>query len=220
MSLYYDQAIMTENEQFYNTDFYQAYENYLIEPVVREAHDWSLKALAGHKSFDRVVDLGCGRSQEFNRYHRPKHYLGIDLEVESNSDVALLKGDYQSLDTDTDFWRAVINFKPTAFVSLFSSELTRSWPCNLALYVKLFEICPTLTHGLVSGLYYADKKDQPTIEAAGGITHQVLESLDEVHHPMFEERRTTLYAPSEMFGNEYEVWKLFIRKCDSPRHSH
>lgn len=196
----------------YDLDFYQQYENYLSEPSVRRAHDWSMVTLASHSGFQRVVDLGCGRSQEFLRNHRPSHYLGIDLEVESDPNTALIKGDYRSLDADTDIRRAILDFAPTAFVSLFSTELTQPWQRNQLFYSNLFSMYPTLECGLVSGLYYASKKDQPTIQAAGGLTYQTLESLEDVHHQVFEERRTILHVPSEMFVDEYEVWKLLLRR--------
>lgn len=197
----------------YDLDFYQRYEAYLDEQSVRRAHEWCIVTLTGCADFQRVVDLGCGRSQEFLRRYQPSHYLGIDLEVEPDPDIALIKGNYRSLlDADADIRRAILDFAPTAFVSLFSTELTQPWQQNQFLYNELFSMCPTLECGLVSGLYYASKKDQPTIQAAGGLTYQTLETLEDTRHQVFEERRTILNVPSEMFGDEYEVWKLLLRR--------
>ncbi len=199
----------------YDDDFYRKYESYLNEQSVRGAHDWSLATLAGHNSFERVIDLGCGRSQEFYKYRQPTHYLGIDLEIESDPNIILIRANYRNLEVDIDLQNAIQDFAPTAFVSLFSSEITKDWKSNQTFYAQLFSMYPTLKYGLVSGLYYASKKDQPTIQASGGLTHQTLEPLENMHNQAFEERRTILYVSSVIFGDEYEVWRLLIKDSET-----
>jgi len=48
----------------YNANFYDAYQQYLLEPQVRRAHDWVIQKF----SCKNVLDLGCGRSCEFYNY--------------------------------------------------------------------------------------------------------------------------------------------------------
>src|SRR5277367_1775434 len=101
----------------YDGDFYGAYQEYLSEPTVRAAHDWVFQVTRLNPAFDSVIDLGCGRFNEFLVYAKPKAYLGVDLNVDDtgSGDIRVLRGDYRK----TPLPAIIGNFKPTALVSLF-----------------------------------------------------------------------------------------------------
>jgi hypothetical protein len=191
----------------YNNSFYKAYENYLLEPSVRQAHDWIFSIIEDNLEFQNVVDLGCGKSQEFYNYFKPLYYLGVDEnaeECEPSFKYATLKKNYRTITK----WS-----KETSFVSLFSSEITAPFTDNYRYYNALFSKNKFMHGGLVSGFYYESKKDQNPIGETGGIqSYQTLESIEDCKHYGFKEKRILLSVPSRMFGPDVvEVWKIFWR---------
>ena len=54
----------------YDGDFYTAYEAYLEEDGVRQAHNWVFDLVMRDARFNNVIDLGCGL-QEFRRFANP-----------------------------------------------------------------------------------------------------------------------------------------------------
>lgn len=192
----------------YDSEFYKAYEDYLLEPTVRKQHDWVFYLLG--PDFRNVVDLGCGQSNEFRRFAIPlgSKYVGIDTNA--NSFQGNLVADYREPRT---LWEVMYKRKPTAFVSLFSSEITAPACVNCLLYNDLFENFPKLQSGLVSGFYYADKKNvNPVKEAGEIISYQTLEGIEDVARLGYSEKRIILPVPSKLFGpHVVEVWKIFER---------
>lgn len=195
----------------YDENFYIQYKAYLDEPTVRQAHDWVFSVLCGD-NFNRVVDFGCGKAMEFLVHYSPKFYLGIDNNAcESGGKAKILKADYK---TDLVAKNSVDHFKPSAFVSLFSSEITNNYIANYRFYKWLFARFPTLVCGLVSGFYYSSNKKHGTIKETGDIqSWQTLEYIEDVYSTVFTEQRIILNVPSVMFGPDvYEVWKLFTKR--------
>lgn len=187
------------------------YQDYLQEPTVRAAHDWVISIAKADQHFQDVVDFGCGAFNEFNIYARPLRYFGIDVNVPSG-DPLLIKADYRRISDLGQLFRPTI--PPSAFVSLFSTEITAPKEENYRFYEKVFRELPTVNSGLVSGFYYASKKDvNPIGETGGVVSYQTLERPEEVSSDLFTERRLILPVPSKMFGQDvFEVWKLFNRK--------
>lgn len=198
----------------YGDEFYLQYEAYLKEESVRKAHDWVFSLLS--EDFEQVVDLGCGKSREFYYNAFSRRYIGIDKNadpVKHNS----WAGNYRDIDVlKAAFDRAVGEqfYLPTAFVSLFSTEITANEEENYRFYDLLFTTFPTFKSGLVSGFYYSRKKNRSLVYEPGGVySYQTLESLEDVPSRIFSEKRITLHVPSKMFGDDvYEVWKIFERR--------
>lgn len=204
----------------YDENFYRLYEEYLVEPRVREAHDFVFRVFTDLSGTEHeVVDLGCGRSQEFRRFAPTESwdaYLGLDVNAEDESN----RIDYRNLDAlfaRLDQGRRA-GYPPDVFVSLFSSEITAPAPENTLLYKELFKRYPSIRWGLVSGFYYHGRRGEQPIEEAGGITSwQTLHPLGRpaISSHLFEERRISLSVPSTMFGEDVvEVWRLLKRKND------
>jgi hypothetical protein len=201
----------------YGQDFYERYAEYLDEPVVREMHGWVIGTLVENGFRDRVLDLGCGRSREFRRHCEPNAYLGMDVNAEQcypeTVDRQSVRCDYRTCLDNSDTLRLIQAFRPWAFVSLFSSEIMDAPKQNYKFYARLFTEIPHIQRGLVSGFYYASRKDLALVEEAGGVrSYQTLEHMESVQSKVFEERRVTIHVPSKMFGDDvYEIWKLFLR---------
>lgn len=202
----------------YNADFYAAYEAYLKEPQVRAAHNWIFGILK-EAHWRQVVDFGCGRSMEYKHFMSPWLYLGIDENAEPGENIFGLN--YRTCDLPTVLKCAMKceynpHIWPRAFVSLFSSEIMAHWRCNYLFYMRVFKENPSLQRGLVSGFYYAKRKDQEVVAEAGGVeSHQTLEAMERTNPAAlnFTEKRIILPVPSKMFGDDvYEVWKIFERK--------
>jgi hypothetical protein len=188
----------------YDDKFYQRYEAYLQEQVVREAHDWVFQVARLNPAFQNVVDFGCGRSREFRLFTRHLSYIGIDLD-----ETARVRLDYRTMDLDQ------IPSDTTAFVSLFSSEITAPPMENELFYRRIFRDLPNIQAGLVAGFYYADQKNtNPVVETGGVVSYQTLEPMEaHVESLRFTERRIMMHVPSEMFGEHvYEVWRFFERR--------
>jgi hypothetical protein len=194
----------------YNDDFYRAYEQYLSEPAVRAAHDWIFALARAYPAFDSVVDLGCGQFNEFFVHAKPASYLGIDTTAEPGANGRrVVTGDYRN----TPLPALIGDFKPTALVSLFSSEITAPAEENYKLYERIFRELP-IQAALVSGFFYANSMNVNPIGETGGIlSYQTLESPESVKNDLFTEKRIILPVPSKMFGQDvYEVWKLLERR--------
>jgi hypothetical protein len=204
----------------YDPEFYRKYAAYVEEPTVRQAHDQMLQMLASGPEFDKVIDLGCGQSMEFDQCWCPQVYLGIDANAipEFTSDERIrnvITADYLK---DHDLTKIITKtgYHYTAFVSLFSSECIQPYLNAYLFYMRLFQTYPHITKGLVSGFYYADQKDRNPITEAGGISsYQTLESIEDIPTSLmtnFRETRVMTRVPSQLFGpNVVEVWKLFER---------
>jgi len=196
----------------YDQDFYNAYKAYLNESAVRLAHDSIFKIASLNPDFRNVVDFGCGMFNEFYEFAKPDKYLGIDLNTsESKPNKLLLQIDYRKI---KDLGLQAGNHSPTAFVSLFSSEITAPTNENYEFYERVFREIPSIKFGLVSGFYYVSKKDQNPIGEPGGLmSYQTLEAIEDVSSDVFTETRIILPVPSKMFGKDvFEVWKFFERK--------
>lgn len=190
----------------YNNGFYKAYEEYLKEAMVRKQHDFVFSIVRQNSAFDKVIDLGCGQSREFYVYVNPLAYLGIDINAQA---LNIHRGDYRSGEAmDT-----IQEFGPSAFVSLFSAEITASVEQNYILYEQLFR-CSTIKMGLVSGFFYSKRKESTTVAETGGVqSYQTLESIESVVSSTFLETRIILPVPSHMFGDDvFEIWKIFERR--------
>lgn len=202
----------------YDGDFYKMYEDYLAESGVRDVHDdlFEMFSAVCASGSPHILDLGCGRSQEYKHQGYYADYLGFDLNAEDPE----CKIDYrnpefthlvdQIVEQRRDRHNQVWAFPPGAFVSLFSSEITASEHENRLLYEGLFRHWPIQT-ALVSGFYYTDKKDQVVVPEEGGIeSFQTLSSLEESDVSLlYKETRITVACPSKLFGpNVVEVWRI------------
>jgi len=201
----------------YNGEFYRAYALYLKEPSVRKAHDRVFAMAKANSSFRKIVDLGCGLN-EFHRYVPTPGYVGIDLNAPALAEpplaepyFKLVKGDYRDLSLIKEQLRGR---HPQAFISLFSTEITAPAKENTLFYEQLFQAIPTLQCALVSGFYYANRKQQnPVIEAGEIVSYQTLDSIEDHLSPVFDQFWITLPVPSTMFGdNVVEVWRFLERK--------
>ncbi len=204
----------------YNKDFYSEYEKYLSEPRVRNVHDQMFAffdVFAKPKS-QCVIDLGCGRSLEYHR-HQPWSYYGFD--VNATVEVDYVFGRETSRTTSLDYrenTNKIIdigkNKKAGKFVSLFSSEITAPPEENKCLYEGLFRNIPSLEFGMVSGFYYADKKNHLIVVETGGVkSWQTLSSIEDSVSDVYDEIRLYAECPSEMFGEDVvEVWRFLSRK--------
>jgi hypothetical protein len=188
----------------YQDAFYKQYEaEFIKDPSVRKAHDWIFSIADKNWDFRDVLDLGCGEAQEFRRFGPAGRYCGVD----STAKAANVRLDYRRMD-----WRAW-PVCATAFVSLFSVEITSTPSANYRLYEQLFTH-KNIGSGLVSGFYYTDRKNENPVKEVGGVTSfQTLESVEDVVSPVFTETRIVLPVPSAMFGpNVVEVWKFLRRR--------
>ena len=201
----------------YDDTFYRAYSDYLKEPAVRRAHDAMLRISRLNPAFANVIDLGCGQFNEYLRHRRPARYLGIDVNVakKTSANRRLVTADYRCLELVE---RLAKEQASTAFVSLFSAEITAPCEQNYRFYEELFLQIPTIQAGLVSGFYYFNSKDKNPIGETGGIqSYQTLEQPEDVVSEVFSETRILLPVPSAMFGQDViEVWKLFERTESQP----
>jgi hypothetical protein len=195
----------------YDGDFYEAYERYLQEERVRDKHDVVLDMwhTATWPNSSYVVDLGCGKSNEYFRFGPDvKAYQGFDVE-ESQHGMVL---DYRS----PELVEAVrsLDWKPDAFVSLFSIECTATPIENAELYERLFRETPTLKHGLVAGFYYAGRRDENPIKETGDIVSwQTVDRIEDAVSDVYDEIRVVTRVPSAMFGeNVVEVWRILTRR--------
>ncbi len=205
-------SLETYSNMTYDPGFYNAYKAYLSESGVRQAHDWIFKLASLNSNFLNVVDFGCGAFNEFFVYAKPRKYTGIDINVSSQEgERRLIQANYRHVN---DLTGLVTPALPTAFVSLFSSEITRPLKENYAFYEKVFKELPTISSGLVSGFYYVSKKNQNPVEETGGIlSYQTLEHIEDIYSDSFSEKRIILPVPSKMFGQDvFEVWKFFDRR--------
>ena len=205
-----------ETKTGYDKEFYKAYEKYLKEPFVRQQHDFAFsvfRPIQESIGAPSIIDLGCGKSQEYLNYHKTKGfwYTGIDQNVGNSNRVwgkVLKKGDYR----DKAFLRKVINDGHNLFISLFSSELGASYEENYGFYNWLFRSFPSLKAGMVSGLYHANRKDENPMIANGNKVYQTTEAIEEPQRIGYTENRIILQVPSKFFGpHEVEVWKIFQR---------
>jgi hypothetical protein len=193
----------------YDVSFYETYAKYLSETNVREAHDWVFQIVMRNDLFQSVIDLGCGQFNEFKCYAKPSSYLGID----THAILPNVKADYRSVNLMTLLKESHLGLKdPSAFVSLFSTEITSHYGENYRLYDRIFTELP-VKMGLVSGFFYAENGSE-TIEETGGIhSFQTLEKIESVQSSLFSEKRIILPVPSEMFGESvFEVWKIFEKR--------
>lgn len=196
----------------YDNGYYLAYKRYLEEENVRKAHNIVFAIANLDPAFNNVIDLGCGLS-EFHQWCAPLFYLGIDLNASNQVDTSFrcATGDYRVLDV----LRAKIgSCVPTAFVSLFSAEITASAQDNRTFYEQLFQAFPVLKSGLVSGFYYHKRKDtNPVIETGDVVSYQTLGGIEDYASPLFDQFWVTLPVPSKMFGEDVvEVWRFLKRK--------
>ena len=194
----------------YDPDFYNAYKAYLNESTVRKAHGFVFKLALTNPDFQNVLDFGCGMFNEFFVHANPQRYIGIDVNVPTESgEKRLIQADYRNMPL-TD----LTCHSPTAFVSLFSTEITAPADENYTFYEKIFRELPTVNSGLVGGFYYVSKKHQNPIKETGGVvSYQTLDNIEDVRSDVFDEKRLTLAVPNQMFGQDvYEVWKFLERK--------
>ena len=196
------------------------YEAYLQEPRVRGKHDeffdmWGV----GHDG-ELVLDLGCGRSQEY-RHHGPGHwYFGFDANAEPETVVfdrkpmvRVERADYRSPEF-IDRIKRIKGPEPEAFVSLFSSEITAPILENTALYERIFREVPTVQRALVAGFYYTRQRGANPVKEAGGIeSWQTLDRIEHVGSHVYDELRMVATVPSSMFGEDVvEVWRILSRR--------
>ncbi len=192
----------------YSEQFFQLYAEYLKEPTVRAAHDWVFKIAGLDPAFEKVLDLGCGMCQEWLVYGPPCEYRGVDVVIGQHPQF-VTQLNYRGKALEAKFTEA------TAFVSLFSSEITDTPKLNSCFYRSLFYQRPALQAGLVSGFYYTDMRDQNPVRETGGIwSYQTLHAIEEHSlDPELVERRIVLPVPSKLFGpNVIEVWRFFDRR--------
>lgn len=190
----------------YDETFFELYREYLNEPSVRAAHDEVFRiAQALDPAFGAVIDFGCGRWHEFRNYASPHSYLGVDTV--GGESVHSRCADYRTMDLSS------LPSGATAFVSLFSTEITAPWEENRHFYERVFAALPNVRAGLVSGFYYADRRfDNPVQETGGIVSWQTLETPEESSSDAYFEARLILPVPSKLFGpTVYEVWKFFSR---------
>lgn len=205
----------------YDEHFYRLYEAYLHEPTVRANHTRALKHFEDMRLLHTgcvhdVIDLGCGLG-EYPRFAQRfgGRYVGFDKEnatlfvPEAESRFTPVVADY------TDHKLAErLNWRPNAFISLFSIEACLPVGERYALYHRLFKTIPSLACGMSAGFYYASKRNEETVEENGNIvSYQTIDDPYDHVDPLFEEDRLILRTPSALFGPDVvEVWKFFQRK--------
>jgi len=205
----------------YDKDFYELYNEYLQEHRVRVKHDAMFRIWSMHIGMEPIVpiDLGCGRGLEYLEFGPSTPvYMGFDVNAiprheENGSDKIIVKDwDYRAPNFVAKIEGLQESNHPNAFVSLFSTEPTAPAEENTKLYERLFEQIPTLTHALVTGFCYTDKKGQEKVEEAGGlISYQTFG--DPAPTDTYEDLRIVTPVPSTLFGeNVVEVWRILTRK--------
>lgn len=200
----------------YDGDFFDNYGQYLMEEAVRKAHWFPLSIARQESAFNNVVDLGCGL-REFKRFAEPLQYIGIDKIEEGDADIVADYRDPETLGKITEFCEENGHLLcPSAFISLFSSEITACADVNYALYRRIFENMRSVRRALVSGFYYDYRKEETIVEEVPGIfSYQTLEPIEasiERAHGRFTEKRIVQPCDSKMFGKGViEVWKFFER---------
>ncbi len=194
----------------YDLDFYALYADYLREPRVRAVHDRVLSLLVpAHPALRRVVDMGCGRGNEYLHHARPDAYIGIDVNALPGTGPVLLAEDYRDPARVNDIAKA---HGIGGAVSLFSVECTAPWQANLAFYEGLFS-GGGIDVVLTAGFYYEHAASAETVGEAGGIvSYQSIQPLEMVRSDVFDEARLALPCPSSLFGEDVvEVWKVLTR---------
>ena len=206
----------------YDNEFYNLYASYLEEPIVRANHQKAFEIFESYlwRYEDYTyLDLGCGLS-EIRKYWLNgagyDEYVGVDREAivdpkSANSPYRRIVQDY----LDLDLLISNLNgFVPSTVVSLFSVEAC--YPANFKyeFYHKVFAAFPEVERALVSGFYYDSKRDQETVEEAGGlVSYQTIESMYDYSSAVFDEVRIQMKTPSKLFGPDVvEVWKILTRK--------
>ena len=203
-------------------EFYKLYIDYLREPVVCDAHIKIIEAMASFDpdmKFGDIVDLGCGKSNEFYyRSHREmSSYIGIDLNAECDGVYRAQKqtfiANYRDLDTVQNIIYKTGFYDTDVFVSLFSTEITADYKTNLEFYNNIFNKFNNSSI-LVSGFYYSSKKYKNPIKENGGLlSFQTLEPIEAQESGWFTQIRIEIPVPSQLFGKDVvEVWKLLQRK--------
>ncbi len=204
----------------YDENFYKLYGEYLEEPRVRQVHRFAVKALARHPDFDCVLDIGCGRHNEFLSLRGVTSrgfdsvYVGVDQNAGTSSSefVDLWSGDYRANDGEPAVKLAALGELHSA-VSLFSTECTAPEPVNRALYERLLTETP-IRRLLVSGFYYEHAAGEETVGEAGGlVSYQTIAPIEACKSDAYVETRLTLPCPSLLFGEDViEVWRLLVRR--------
>lgn len=204
----------------YSKNFYDIYREHLSEPIVRHTHDTMFNLfdrLFPYYAGDvRVIDFGCGTC-EFDKHHiNHTNYLGIDNSPEAGTDLRP-KSQLVFEDFLENGWHKSLDFNPTAFVALFSTEISLPTQSRYDFYKKVFLDFPSIQIGMVSGFYYDDKRFEPIVgekSNAGTFTvYQTIEQQALVQNNIFEELRCYKNVPSKLWGEQLvEVWKFFIRK--------
>ena len=196
----------------YDDKFFEAYREYLKEPLVRTVHDSMFRVLEKHLAplWPRVLDLGCGVGEFANFYNckcelNGGHaYFGVDLQSH---------GSHCSAVADYTKELPSLPFNPNCFISLFSVECCLDANSKYGLYNRAFKDLPSVSCALVSGFYYRSRASFERVQEVGGIeSYQTIEQA--IQHPssVFSEFRNTVAVPSKMFGDDVvEVWKLLVR---------
>lgn len=193
----------------YNQDFFEQYKNYLLEPVVRNAHNWMFHIFETvWPSYPlNIIDFGCGQCCEYRQYGHPENWFGFDLNPPDEPNTH--KCDYR---TFTDI---KVPFPIYGFVSLFSTECCLDKWEKYSFYDKIFYQYP-IKAALVSGFYYENKIKEEWVHETGGIASwQSIEDqkLWVCSETQYIELRTHIRVPSKMFGEDVvEVWKILMRK--------
>ena len=197
----------------YNTSFFDEYKNYLLEPIVRNVHNWMFRIFEDTfpqwKYPFNIIDFGCGQCCEYLQHGQSSGYMGLDLNPLDGEDMICC--DYTKI-TSKDV-KKFAGFPIHGFVSLFSTECCMSTTDKYAFYDKLFQEYYMQT-GLVSGFYYKNRIQEEKVSETGGIvSYQTIEHQKDYPGKHFIEMRTYIDVPSKMFGPDVvEVWKLLIRK--------
>ena len=192
----------------YDGDFYEAYEAYLHEDLVRTKHNQMFALWENVAKCRRVIDLGCGQSTEyFWHATAPACYQGFDV----NEGDRAIAANYR----DPAFVETVhaLDWKPDAFVSLFSTECTATALENAELYERLFREIPTIEYALVAGFYYTRRRTTNPVKEAGDIVSwQTNSRIEHDSSDVYDELRITAEVPSTMFGEDVvEVWRILSR---------
>lgn len=213
------------NHVVYTADFYDKYNDYLNEPVVRNNHDKIFKLfnkITSDIDNKYILDLGCGLC-EFSQWGTDniENYIAVDLEAEKISEKqkkyipkGAIRKVYKCDYTDIENLRDIVDetkTQPNIFVSLFSAEAYMPINKKYDYYKNLFEVFPTLKYGLVSGFVYEGRENEEVFSKEDGITaYQTIESQLEYRNSKFDEFRSLIYTPSSLFGDEIEVWKFLV----------
>lgn len=200
----------------YNSEYFSKYQKYLDEDVVRNQHDMIFDMFQTFAQPERVLDLGCGGCCEYELYGNYVEYIGVEIEKSivdqlKEIDIKIFNLNYR----DENFLNEIYSkhdLLADTFISLFSSELTAHHSDNIKLYEKLFS--SGFQHGLVSGIYYKNKKDiNPVLEVGDIYSWQTLGSVENYDSNVYSTVLIQLPVPSKMFGDDViEVWKMMRKK--------